>query len=74
MDCLWETEPARLVRLVQTLGRLNTESDVGRWIAEDLGYLAGGLPEEAFRELLLATPNAQWRNALIYARPKPAEE
>ena len=72
LDCLWETEPARLIRLVQALGRLNTESDVGCWIAEDLGYLASGLSEEAFRELLLATPNAQWRNALIYARPEPS--
>ena len=69
LDCLWGTDSASLIKLVQPLGPLSTESDVGRWIAEDLGYLASELSPEAFREVLLAAPNAQWRNALIYARP-----
>ncbi len=68
-DCLWEIEPARVLQLVQALGPLKTDSDVGQWIAEDLGYLAAALSETAFRDVLLAAPTAQWRSALIHARP-----
>ncbi len=73
-DCLWEIDANKLLELVQALGSLSTESDVGQWIAEDLGYLATELSETAFHEVLRAAPTAQWRNALIYARPGSLEK
>ncbi|GEM_PF-5841513 len=75
-DCLWEIAarrnlgPDKLLLLVQALGSLDTGSDVGQWIAEDLGYLATGISEDAFHEVLRAAPTYQWRHALIHARPQ----
>ena len=40
LDCLWEVELQRLIELVQVLDALGAESDIGRWVAEDLSFLA----------------------------------
>ncbi len=73
LDCLWQVDPAQLIELVQIIEVLKAESDVGRWVAEDLSFLASQIGEVAFRELIRAAPSAQWRNALIHARPEPQE-